>query len=201
MIKTIFTDIGGVLLTNGWDHGERAKAIEFFKLEKEEVDERHHLTFDTYEEGKISLDEYLTRTVFFKERNFSRDEFKKFMFSQSQPYDDMLSLMRLVKEKTAVRIVAVSNEGKELTNHRIHTFQLHSFIDFFLSSCYVHLRKPDEDIFRMALDLAHCYPHEGIYIDDRSMFVEVAGRMGLHGIVHVSAKRTESELKKLGIEV
>jgi putative hydrolase of the HAD superfamily len=201
MIKTIFTDIGGVLLTNGWDHGERAKAVELFKLEKDEVDERHHLTFDTYEEGKITLDEYLTRTIFFKERSFSRDDFKKFMFEQSQPLQEMLDLIKTVKEKAKLQIVAVSNEGKELTKHRIHTFQLHSFIDFFVSSCYVHLRKPDEDIFRMALDLGHCYPSEGIYIDDRSMFVEVAVRMGLHGIVHVSAKQTKIELKKLGIEV
>src|SRR5215831_6206402 len=99
MIKTIFTDIGGVLLTNGWDRKALASAAETFQLDKTELEERHHLTFDTYEEGKISLDEYLMRTVFYCERNFSKDDFRKFMYAQSQPLSETIELMKRVKQK------------------------------------------------------------------------------------------------------
>ena len=81
LITTLFLDIGGVLLTNGWDRQARRLAAERFQLDHGEFDERHHLTFDTYEEGKLSLDEYLDRVVFFGERAFSREAFKAFMFS------------------------------------------------------------------------------------------------------------------------
>jgi putative hydrolase of the HAD superfamily len=201
MIKTIFTDIGGVLLTNGWDRKALANACEKFHLDKNDFEERHHLTFDTYEEGKISLDEYLMRTVFFEKRSFSKEDFKEFMYSQSQPLQEMMDLMKSVKQKNQIKIVAVSNEGKELTKYRIHEFKLNSFIDFFVSSSFVHLRKPDEDIFQMALSFASCNVEEGIYIDDRELFVEVASRLGLKGIHHTTAKETSAEFQQYGIIV
>ena len=128
-VTTIFTDIGGVLLTNGWDRTARKKAIEFFKLDADETEERHHLTFDTYEVGKLTLDEYLERLVFYKKRNFTPDDFRRFMMKQSKPFPEMISLLKDLKVKYNLKIAVVSNEGRELNNYRIQKFGLNTFID------------------------------------------------------------------------
>ncbi len=199
-ITTLFLDIGGVLLTNGWDRFARDRAAEAFGLDREDMDERHHLTFDTYEEGKLSLDDYLNRVFFHCERTFTREEFRAFMFEQSQPYPDMIDLIRQLKQRYHLKTVAVSNEGRELTMHRIQTFKLGDFIDFFVSSCFVHYRKPDRDIYTMALDTTQAHPEHVVYIDDRAMFVEVARSLGIHGIVHTSFDATRRSLRNLGLE-
>src|SRR5690349_6625888 len=144
-VTTIFTDVGGVLLTNGWGRTGRKKAIEVFSLDPVETEERHHLTFDTYEVGKLSLDEYLNRVVFYRERNFTRDDFRGFMFEQSQPYPEMIELLQALKQKYNLKIAVVNNEGRELNHYRIKKFRLGSFVDFFISSSFVHFRKPDAD--------------------------------------------------------
>ena len=198
-IDAIFLDIGGVLLTNGWGRDSRRKAAGKFGLDYAEMDDRHHLTFDTYEEGKLSLDEYLGRLVFYKERPFSREQFKEFMFAESKPLTPMLEFMRAIKKKTGLRTIAISNEGRELTVHRIATFKLYEIIDFFVSSCFVHFRKPDHDIFRLALDGAQCEPGRALYIDDRAMFVEVAGQLGMRGIHHKGLESTRKALEEFGI--
>lgn len=195
---TIFTDIGGVLLTNGWDRTARQKAIRRFDLDPAETEERHHLTFDTYESGKISLHEYLTRLVFYKKRNFSEEEFRKFMFSQSKPFPQMLTLIRGIKEKYGIKIAVVNNEGSELNKHRINTFDLCEFVDFFISSCIVHFRKPDADIFKVALDIAHVDPDRVIYLEDRPMFVQVADTLGIRGIIHKNYQTTKKQLANFG---
>ena len=198
-ITTLFLDIGGVLLTNGWDHNMRQKAAETFGLDYAEMNERHHLTFDTYEEGKLSLYEYLQRVIFYQERPFSLEEFKAFVFEQSQPYQEMMHLVCKLKEQYRLKIAAVSNEGRELTVYRIAEFDLGSFIDFFIASCFVHYRKPDEDIYRMALDVAQVPPEQVVYIEDRPMFVEVAQGLGIRGIVHKDLKSTQAALKSFGL--
>jgi len=195
---TIFTDIGGVLLTNGWDRIARQKAIKRFGLDPSETEERHHLTFDTYESGKISLHEYLTRLVFYKKRKFSEEGFRKFMFSQSKPFPEMLKLIRDIKEKYGIKIAVVNNEGSELNKHRINTFELCEFVDFFISSCIVHLRKPDADIFKVALDIAHVDPEKVIYLEDRPMFVQVADTLGIRGIIHQDYQTTKKLLANFG---
>jgi putative hydrolase of the HAD superfamily len=113
-ITKLFRDIGGVLLTNGWGHGSRVAAAEEFGFPIEEMNRRHAQTFGTYEEGKISLEEYLDRAVFFKERPFTRDDFKAFMFARSQPCPEMLEYFRELKKRCRLKTVAVSNEGREL---------------------------------------------------------------------------------------
>jgi putative hydrolase of the HAD superfamily len=198
---TIFTDIGGVLLTNGWDRTARQKAIKLFDLDPTETEERHHLTFDTYESGKISLHEYLTRLVFYKKRKFSEEEFRKFMFSQSKPFSDMLALIRNIKEKYGIKIAVVNNEGSELNKHRINAFKLDEFVDFFISSCIVHFRKPDADIFKVALDIAHVDPEKVIYLEDRPMFVQVADTLGIRGIIHHDYETTKKQLANFGWSV
>jgi len=145
-ITTLFVDVGGVLLTNGWDRAQRQRAAERFGLDFDEMNERHHLTFDTYEVGKLSLDEYLDRVVFCQARPFSHEDFRTFMFEQSEPYPDMIKLVRDLKARYGLKVAVVSNEGRELTTYRIRRFELGSFVDFFVASCFVHFRKPDADI-------------------------------------------------------
>lgn len=198
-INTIFTDLGGVLLTNGWDRGSRIKAINLFKLAPEETEERHHLTFDTYEVGKITLDEYLDRVVFYKKRSFSRAQFREFMFDQSKPFPEMIALIRQLKKKHNLNVAVVSNEGRELAEYRIKKFRLNDFVDFFIVSSFVHFRKPDADIFRIALDTAQVSPSQVVYIEDRPMFVQVAETLGIRGLHHIDQPTTISKLHKFGI--
>ncbi len=198
-ITTLFMDIGGVLLTNGWGRDSRRQAAEKFQLDFRDMDERHHLTFDTYEQGKLSLDDYLDRVVFHEQRPFSRDDFKAFLFSRSRAYPEMIELVKKLKSRFGLKTVAVNNEGRELSLYRIRQFSLDTFIDFFVSSCFVHLRKPDVDIYRMALDVAHAAPERTLYIDDRSLFVEVARGLGIAGIHHQSIETTQQKLALFGL--
>jgi putative hydrolase of the HAD superfamily len=198
-ITTLFLDIGGVLLTNGWDHSARKLAAERFQLNFADVEERHHLTYDTYEEGKLSLDEYLQRVVFYQERPFSVDEFKTFMLARSQPYPEMLDLVGSIKNHHLLKTIAVNNEGREINSYRITEFKLDQVIDTFVSSCFVHYRKPDLDIYRIALDVSQSLPDQVAYIDDRPLFVETANSLGIRGILHVDVPTTRSKLAALGL--
>jgi putative hydrolase of the HAD superfamily len=199
LITTLFVDVGGVLLTNAWDRQARQRAAEKFKLDLAEMSDRHALTFDTYEAGKLSLDDYLTRVVFYEERGFSRDEFKAFMFEQSQRLPDMIEFVQALKRRHKLRVAVISNEGRELTAHRVRTFPLADIADFFIFSCYVHLRKPDADIFRLALNVAQAHPAQVAYLDDRPMFAEVATSIGIHGVHHKNVASTRSALAQLGL--
>jgi putative hydrolase of the HAD superfamily len=200
-IKCLFLDIGGVLLTDGWNHAARELASRTFKLDLKEMEERHHLTFDTYEVGKLSLEEYLNRIVFYQKRSFTQAQFQKFMFAWSQPLPGMIDLVSQVKAKNKLKVAVVSNEGRELTLHRIKTFKLDRFVDFFISSCFVHFRKPDVEIYKLALDVSQVKSSHVAYIEDRQMFVQVGESLGLHGIHHVDYKTTRARLAKLGLEV
>jgi putative hydrolase of the HAD superfamily len=198
-ITTLFLDIGGVLLTNGWDHHARKRAATHFKLELAEMEDRHHLTFDTYEEGKLTLEEYLGRVVFYQKRPFTRAQFRHFMFAQSKPYPQMIKLVRKLKRRYGLKIVVVSNEARELNSHRIRKFKLDGFVDSFISSCFVHLRKPDAAIFRLALDIAQTPARQVVYIENTSMFVQIAKGMGIQSILHTDYKSTRAKLASLGL--
>jgi putative hydrolase of the HAD superfamily len=198
-IKVIFLDIGGVLLSNGWDHHMRMKAAQTFGMDYSEMNERHHLTFDTYEEGKLSLEEYLQRVVFFEQRPFSIQEFQDFMFAQSKPYMEMIDLVRKLKSRYSLRLATISNEGRELTEYRIRKFKLDTYIDFFISSCFVHFRKPDEDIYRIALDIAQVKAEDSLYLEDRPMFVDIANALGIHAILHTNVDGTRTALEDMGL--
>ncbi len=196
-ITTLFVDVGGVLLTNGWDREARKLAAETFKLNYSEMDERHHLTFDTYEVGKLSLEEYLKRTVFYQPRAFTIEKFIEFMYSCSKPHQEMIDLIRNLKTQHDLKVAVVSNEGRELTEHRIKTFKLSEFVDFFIVSCFANMRKPDIGIYRLALDVAQVAPKKVAYIEDRPLFVEVANSLGIKGICHRDFENTRETLHKL----
>ena len=199
-ITTLFLDVGGVLGTNGWDSPMRRRAAERFGLDFDDMDQRHHLTFDTYEEGKLSLDEYLDRVVFCRPRSFTHTDFRAFMFEQSQPDEPMIELVRRLKVRHRLRVTVVSNEGRELTLHRIEKFRLSEFVDAFIASSFVHCRKPDADIYRIALDVSQTTPERVAYVDDRAMFVEVAQGLGIHGIQHTNYDKTRAALAKVGLD-
>jgi putative hydrolase of the HAD superfamily len=198
-IKALFLDIGGVLLSDGWDHRARKRAVRKFKLEPVEMETRHQMTFDTYEEGKLTEDEYLDHVVFFRSRPFTRTEFRKFMFAQSTPYPEMLALIRELKAKYRLKIFAVSNEARVLNDYRIQKFKLDDIIDAYISSCYVHLRKPDANIFQLALDVAHTPAQHVAYIENTSMFVEIATSLGIRSVLHTDYESTCAKLAVLGL--
>ena len=198
-IEALFIDLGGVMLTNGWDSDTRRAAAAKFGIDPVDMDSRHRMTFDTYEIGKLSLQAYLTRVIFYKPRPFTLEEFTAWMLDQSQAYPDMIQLITQLKAKYRLKVFVVSNEGRELTEYRIKKFHLGAFVDAFVSSCFAGLRKPDNDIYRLALDLIQVPPDHIAYLDDRQLFVEVAATFGIHSIQHVSFDSTASALAGLGL--
>ena len=198
-ITCLFVDIGGVLLTDGWTHEGRKRAAANFNLDLAEMEERHHLTFDTYEEGKLTLDEYLSRVIFYEARPFTRARFRTFMFSQSEPHPEMIALVTQLKAKHGLKVAVVSNEGRELNAYRIHEFHLDKFVDFYISSCFVHVRKPDADIFRLALDIAQVPARQVVYVENTPMFVQVAEGLGIKSILHTDYTSTCAQLASLGL--
>jgi putative hydrolase of the HAD superfamily len=200
-ISVLLLDIGGVLLTNGWDTKARKRAAETFSLDYDDMDYRHDMTFSTYEQGKLSLDSYLRRVVFYKQRPFTLQQFRDFMFGQSQPLPNAIETFQRIARDNGLKVGSLSNEGRELTLYRINSFGLRDLIHFFISSCFVHFRKPDEDIYRIALDIAQVNPENAVYVDDREMFVEVAEGLGVHGIHHQDLASTCQALADLGLGV
>jgi putative hydrolase of the HAD superfamily len=198
-ITALFVDIGGVLVTNGWDHHARKRAALKFELELTEMEIRHRLTFETYEEGKLTLEEYLGLVIFYRKRPFTRAQFRQFMFAQSKPYPEMIELIAQLKVLHGLKIAVVSNEAREMNSYRIRKFKLHEFVDCFVSSCFVHVRKPDADIFRLALDITQATAEQVVFIENTPMFVEIAEGMGIPSILHTDYKSTRAKLSSFGL--
>jgi putative hydrolase of the HAD superfamily len=201
IITTIFWDIGGVILTNGWDHDSRMEAAKTFQLDWEEYRERHDLSFPAFDAGQITLDQYLDRTLFYRVRSFTREEFTAFMFAQSKEYPDTRELLRAVARIGKYFVASINNEPLELNNYRIEAFGLRKEFQVFFSSCYLHARKPEEEIFRMALEVSQRPAEECVFIDDRSLNLENPRRLGMNVIHHKDAAKTRAELKAFGVEV
>ena len=196
--KILFSDIGGVLLSNGWGHESRMAAARKFNLDYEEMDALHNFIFNVYEIGKISLDDYLDIVVFNKPRNFSKEDFKEFMFSASSELPNMLSwFISWKKQHEHIKIISINNEPRELNQFRISQFRLHDFFDAFISSCEVGMRKPDPGIFQIALGIAQAKPEECLYFDDRIMLVEAARKEGIHAHHHEGFDTTKALLQSL----
>ena len=198
-ITTLFLDIGGVLLNNGWDHVARRRVAKHFHLEWAEMEERHRLTFELHEEGKIPFEEYLGWVVFYRKRPFTRAQFQHVMCAQSKPYPAMIRLFTQLKIRYGLKIVVVSNEARVVNDYRIHKFKLDEFVDSFISSCFVHIRKPDADIFRLALDIAQAPARQVVYVENTPMFVNIAEGLGIRSILHTDYKSTCAKLASLGL--
>lgn len=199
-VKILFFDIGGVLLTNGWGHLSRQKAAEKFGLDFIEAEALHNFIFNIYEIGKITLDEYLNTVIFNHPRDFPREDFKEFIFSQSQELPEMLQWLKQWKKGSGFRIISINNEGKELNDYRVKKFKLHECFDAFISSGEVKMRKPDPEIFQLAMGIAMVSPEQCVYFDDRLMLVEAAQRLGITSHHHTSPASTIQILEQLKLE-
>jgi putative hydrolase of the HAD superfamily len=197
--KIIFFDIGGVLLSNGWGHESRQAAAAKFGFDYEEMNILHEFIFNVYEIGKISLDEYLNTTLFYRPRNFTKKAFIDFMLEQSVELPGMLQWLVQWKKQYAgqFRIISINNEGKELNDYRIQTFKLHDCFDSFVSSCEVGMRKPDPGIFRLAMGIAQASPEQCLYFDDRQILVDAAAKTGMACYRHKGLESTRTILESL----
>ncbi len=200
-ITTLFWDIGGVILTNGWDRQARRQAAKAFDLDWDELQDRHDLAFPAFDTGHITLDQYLDRTLFYKPRPFTREEFTAFMFAQSQEYPETRAVLTRLASTGKYFTAAINNEPFELNQYRIEAFNLRNEFQAFFSSCYVYARKPDEAIFRIALSVTQRAPERCVFIDDRTINLENAHRLGMHVIHHQGAAKLVADLQLLGIAV
>ncbi len=200
-ITTMFWDIGGVILTNGWDRVARKQAAKVFQLDWEEFQDRHDLSFPAFDGGHIKLDEYLDRTLFYRPRPFTREEFTAYIFAQSREYPESRAVLDEVTRLNKYFIGSINNEPWEINQYRINAFDLRRNFEVFFSSCYVRARKPDEAIFRIALEVSQRPPERCIFIDDRVLNLEVPRRLGMHVIHYQDADGLRSELRKYDVEV
>jgi putative hydrolase of the HAD superfamily len=198
-IELIVFDIGGVLGTNGWDHEQRSAAAERFGFDLNEVEARHGDAMPPWEEGRISMDEYLDIAVFWKPRPFSREELRDFIFAQSQPYPESIALARALRATGRYRMATLNNESRELNQHRIRYFGLLGLFDAFLTSCYLMVRKPVHSCYERALGIAHVAPDRVVFIDDREQNLAPARSLGMHTIHFTSASETAMQLAALGV--
>jgi putative hydrolase of the HAD superfamily len=200
-IRALFWDIGGVLLTNAWDRREREQAVARFQLDAVDFQDRHEMLVSSFERGKISLDEYLKRTVFYRDRPFSIEDFKAYMFSRSQPKPDALEFARMLAKRNNLLMASINNESREMNAYRIDKFGLREIFEVFISSCFVSMRKPEEGIYRLALDITQCGPEECCFIDDRPLNLDAAKFLGMHTIQMTGVDQLRADLRKLGIDI
>jgi putative hydrolase of the HAD superfamily len=199
--RVLYSDIGGVLGTNGWDSEIRKSTCERFNVDFEEVDKRHHLMFDSYERGFLPLESYLRYVFFGRDRKFTLDELTRYIYSCSVPWPENIQLFANVKKANRIKFGLVSNEGQGITEYRMDNFGLREVADFMVISHCVHMRKPDHQIWKLALDLAQVTPAESIYVDDREIFVQVALEIGFTAIQHVSVESTRQKFLNLGLRL
>ena len=199
-IRALFWDVGGVLLTNAWDHTQRSQALKHFQLEEEEFRDRHEMVVSSFERGKITLDEYLDRTVFYRPRPFTREAFRDFMFSLSHPYPEVLQFAQGLGDSGRYFMGTINNESRELNYDRLDKFALRKIFRLFVSSCFVGLRKPESGIYHLALEITQIPAQECCFIDDRALNLECAAKLGMHTIEMDGVPQLRADLKKLGVE-
>lgn len=200
-ITALFWDIGGVPLTNGWDQPARTAAVGRFELDPVEFEDRHELVVAAFETGRLSLDKYLDRTVFYRSGGFTREQFTEVMFAQSRPHPEVLEVVARLAEGGRYLLAALNNESAELNRHRIERFGLRRCLTVFVSSCHVGVRKPDEAIYRLALNLTQRPPEACVYIDDRPLNLECAASCGMRTIHYQNLACLRRELQGFGVEV
>ena len=147
----------------------------------------------------MTLDEYLWQIIFYEKRAFTQEDVKTYILEQAKPYQDMIDLVKRLRAVYGLRVAVVSYEGREIAEDRIRRFNLRDFVDFFIVSAFVHLRKPDLDIYRLALDVAHVKAENVAYIEDRPLLCDVAARLGLHPVLNRNAKETREILATLDL--
>jgi putative hydrolase of the HAD superfamily len=199
-IRALFWDIGGVLLTNAWDHTQRSQALKHFQLEEEEFRDRHEMVVSSFERGKITLDEYLDRTVFYRPRPFTRETFRDYMCALSEALPGMLEFAQSLSDSGNYFMATINNESRELNYHRMEKFGLRKTFRLFVSSCFVGLRKPEAGIYQLALEITQMPAQECCFIDDRALNLECAAKLGMHTIEMDQLQQLRADLEKLGVK-
>ena len=195
-INHIFFDIGGVLGSNGWDREQRQRAVERFHLDADDFQWRHEDVIGEWEEGRITLDEYLDIAVFNTDRDFSRSQFIQFMLQQSVPHPETIAIARVLAETSRFHMMTLNNESDELNAYRIREFGLATIFEAFISSCYLSVRKPFRRFYNRALGIAQCEPAKSLFIDDRQQNLTPAKSMGMNVILFKSAPQLLAELEE-----
>jgi len=198
-ITALFWDVGGVLLTNAWDRKQREQTLEHFKLDEAEFADRHELVVSSFERGKIDLNEYLTRTVFYRPRPFTPDEFRQYIFALSRPDQSVLDFAQSLTDSEKYLMGTINNESLDLNQYRIEKFGLRRIFKLFVSSCFVGLRKPEPDIYKVVLEITQQVPEQCCFIDDRALNLEVAKRFGMNVIEMDDLQQLKTDLGKLGV--
>ena len=200
-VTALFWDVGGVILSNGWDRAARAEAAKKFGLDWEDFQDRHELASPAFETGQITLDTYLQRTVFYRKRAFTREEFVAFIFAQSEEFPESRAILSALAQTRKYLLATINNEPRELNIRRIEQFNLRREFEAFFSSCFVHIRKPDEAIYRLALEVTQRRPEECLFIDDRGLNLECARQMGMRTIHFENAAQLRQDLQVNGVTV
>lgn len=198
-ISALFWDVGGVVLSNGWDHAARAQAARVFSFDAEDFDRRHREAESDLETGAITLETYLDRTVFFRRQPFTREQFKSFIFAQSQENTQTRVLLDELTASRRYLLAALNNESRELNEYRIRKFGLARNFTAFFSSCYLRARKPDPLIYELVLGITQRAPDECVFIDDRPENLEPAKALGMRAIRFQSAVELRASLSELGM--
>jgi putative hydrolase of the HAD superfamily len=198
-ITALFWDVGGVLLSNAWDREQRRRTLKEFNLDEIEFESRHEMLVSSFERGKITLQNYLERTVFYRPRSFTAEAFTQHMFSLSTPNPETLQLGKELSRSGKYQMSTINNESKELNLYRIQTFDLREIFSLFVSSCFVGLRKPEEGIYRLALEITQRPPEECCFIDDRPLNLDSAARLGMQVVQMKTAEQLRADLQKLGV--
>jgi putative hydrolase of the HAD superfamily len=199
MIRALFWDVGGVLLTNAWDHTQRAQALKRFQLDEQEFRDRHEMVVSSFERGKITLNEYLDRTVFYRPRSFTREDFVEYVHSLSQPFPEVLQFAQALANSGKYLMGTINNESRELNYYRMEKFGLRKIFRGFFSSCFVGLRKPESGIYSLALDVIQIPAEQCCFIDDRALNLECARKLGMHTIEMETLDQLKADLQKLGV--
>ena len=199
-ITAVFSDVGGVLLTNGWDRGARRKLVDRFGLDGDDFEDRHQLLSAALDIGQLDVDHYLDRTIFYRARTFPKEAVRDFMFEQSQPFPASLALIARLAQNRKIFLATLNNESRELNLYRIEKFGLRNYFTVFFSSCFLGVQKPHEEIYRLALELSQRPPEECVFIDDRPLNLECAHRLGLHTIQFLDAAQLDADLHTQGVE-
>jgi putative hydrolase of the HAD superfamily len=196
----ILFDVGGVLLTNGWDHRERAAAIAHFGLDLPAFEARHATQNDAWERDLIPVERYLDETIFYEPRAFSQDEFIACMLSQSKIIpESALGILAELAASNLCLLGALNNEARVTNDYRFETFGLRDRFQIALSSCYVGLRKPHTAIYRRALDIVGAPPQRILFIDDRQENVDAAAAVGMKTIRFQGAHALRAELVRMEV--
>jgi putative hydrolase of the HAD superfamily len=197
----IFFDIGGVLGTDGWDDEQRALAAGRFELDPADFARRHQEAAGMLEEGRMTLDEYLDVTVFDTPRAFTREEFKRFMRAQSEPFPETIAIARALAGARRYRLMTINNESAELNAHRLQRFGLVDIFATFFSSCWVGVAKPSRRIYELALIMSQARPEHSVFIDDREQNLPPARALGMRAVRYTGADQLAADLAALGIAV